>query len=173
MVRFGDAHVILSVAGLGRSRLITRDSPVVTVGLRSSVGPIPSCRSPVVVGEAPPEEATSLGGSGVQPTRPFTWWKQPGGSLMRPAPLNPLQPRTFCPIGSPENRLPCPGNKLKRTGRSSNFRFAAAPCPPPGYMRAWRSVRTAGNPIVWPRRPLPSRVAPTPWCAPLPSGRPR
>jgi len=115
MVRFGVAAAIPVATALNRSRSITWDNPVVTVGLRSSVGPIPNHRSPVAAGEALPEEATSLGGSSVQPARLFTWWKRPGSSLTRPALLGPLQPRTFRPIGSPENRPSCLGNSVFRS----------------------------------------------------------
>jgi len=109
MVRFGAAAAIPVATGPSRSRSITRDSLVVTVGLRSSVGPIPSCQRRGRV------EATSLGGSSVQPARLFTWWKRPGSSLTRPALLGPLQPRTFRPIGSPENRPSCLGNSVFRS----------------------------------------------------------
>src|ERR1039458_5930902 len=102
MVRSGAAAAILAAAAPSRSRSITLDSPVVTVGLRSSIRPTRSRLSPAVV--------ISLGGSSVQAARLSTWWKQPDGSLTRPALLNPLQPRSFRPIGSTENGPSCPGN---------------------------------------------------------------
>src|ERR1039458_10345225 len=71
----------------------------------------------VEAGEALPEEATSLGGSSVQAARLSTWWKRPGGSLSRPARLNPRQRRSFRTIGLPENRPSCPGN----SGRLRSF----------------------------------------------------
>ena len=107
---FWAAAGILTAAGLSRSRSITLDSPAVTAGLRSSVRPTPSRRSPAVV--------TSRGGSNAQAAKRSTWWKQPDGSLTRPALLNPLQPRPFRPIGSPETRPSCPGNS--RTASAVN-----------------------------------------------------
>src|ERR1035437_7561801 len=83
MVRFGAAAGILAAAAPSRSRSITLDSPVVTVGLRSSIRPTRSRRRRGL------EEAISIGGSGVPAARPSTWWKQLGGSLTRPARLNP------------------------------------------------------------------------------------
>src|ERR1019366_34813 len=104
MVRFGAAAGILTAAGLSRSRSITLDSPVVTVGLRSSIRPTRSRRS------RGQEEATSPGGSSVRDPRLSTWWKQPGGSATRPAGLNPPQPRAVRPIGPPEIGPSCLGN---------------------------------------------------------------
>ena len=69
-----------------------------------------SRQSPVAVGEALPEEATSLGGSSVRAARPSTWWKQPGGSLTRPQQLNSRRRRTASPSGPSQNRPFCRGN---------------------------------------------------------------
>src|ERR1035437_6622375 len=108
MVRFGAAAGILAAAAPSRSRSITLDSPVVTVGLRSSIKRTRSRRS------RDREEATSLGGLSVQAARPFTWWKHPGGSLTLPTRLNRLQPRAVRPIGSPEDGPSRPADSGRR-----------------------------------------------------------
>src|SRR5450756_2857938 len=83
MVRFGAAAGIPPATASSRSRSITLDNPVVTVGLRSSVRATRSRRSQgrVEAGKALPEEAISPGGSSVQAVRLSTWWRRPGGSL--------------------------------------------------------------------------------------------
>jgi hypothetical protein len=119
MVRFGAAAGIPPATAFSRSRSITLDNPVVTVGLRSSVRATRSRRSQgrVEAGEALPEEAISPGGSSVQAVRLSTWWRRPGDSLTLTARLNPRQRRSFRTIGLPENRPSCPGN----SGRLRSF----------------------------------------------------
>src|ERR1035438_2787381 len=106
--RFGAAAAILAATTPSRSRATAR--------LRSSIRTTRSRRSRgrEKAGEALPEEATSLGGSGVQAARLSTWWKRPGGSLTRPARLNRLQPQTFRQICSPEKAPRYPGNGGRR-----------------------------------------------------------
>jgi ssDNA-binding Zn-finger/Zn-ribbon topoisomerase 1 len=87
--------------------------PVVTARLRSSIKRTRSRRS------RDREEATSLGGLSVQAARPFTWWKQPGGSLTLPTRLNRLQPRAVRPIGSPEDGPSRPADSGRRALTSS------------------------------------------------------
>src|ERR1035437_2340794 len=94
-VRFGAAAGILAAAAPSRSRSITLDSSVVTMGLQSSIKPTRSRRS------RGREEAISPGGSSVQDARLSTWWKQPDGSLTRPARLNPRRTSLVDPPSGP------------------------------------------------------------------------
>ena len=103
--------------------------PVVTARLRSSIKRTRSRRSRdrEEAGEALPEEATSLGGLSVQAAWPFTWWKQPGGSLTLPTRLNRLQPRAVRPIGSPEDgpSRPADSGRLRSFNQFGRSAFRA------------------------------------------------
>jgi len=152
MVRSGAAAAILVATALSRSRSITLDSPVVTVGLRSSIRPTRSRLSPGVV--------ISLGGSRVHAARLSTWWKQPGGSLTLPTRLNRLQPRAVRPIGSPEDGPSCPGSSRRlrsfnQFGRSAFRAYGKVPhvCSPKLTQAVCSWVSKGWSlPTRWPNR---------------------